>query len=40
MAWAGSYNPDFIDFYEIVIILFYFIICIIDKKYNEYCAPH
>ena len=21
-------------------ILFYFIICIIDKKYNEYCAPH
>ena len=21
-------------------ILFYFIICIIDKEYNEYCAPH
>ena len=21
-------------------IYFYFIICIIDKKYNEYCAPH
>ena len=21
-------------------ILFYFYICMIDKKYNEYCAPH
>ena len=20
--------------------VFYFIICINDKKYNEYCAPH
>ena len=34
-SWATVRASNFMFF-----IFIYFIICIIDQKYNEYCAPH
>ena len=40
VCWDRGLDPDWDQGLTIKIYFIYFNICMIDKKYNEYYAPH